>query len=115
MGGAVDSSAAMDAAAQMRKATLKASSGMAGLVQNRKVFGIAMFACLGGYVISLILLIPRAGLILRRLLYGYNQVSGNIRHERFVGKADVLPSVDQGVFSGVCESLNCDIQYNMPY
>ncbi|RHZ55293.1 hypothetical protein CDV55_102545 [Aspergillus turcosus] len=55
MGGAVDSSAAMDAAAQMRKATLKASSGMAGLVQNRKVFGIAMFACLGG------------------LLYGYNQ------------------------------------------
>ncbi|GFF96297.1 quinate permease [Aspergillus udagawae] len=55
MGGAVDSSAAMDAAAQMRKAALKGSSGMAGLVQNRKVFGIAMFACLGG------------------LLYGYNQ------------------------------------------
>ncbi|KAF7116764.1 hypothetical protein CNMCM5793_005321 [Aspergillus hiratsukae] len=55
MGGAVDSTAAMDAAAQMRKASLKASSGMAGLVQNRKVFGIALFACLGG------------------LLYGYNQ------------------------------------------
>lgn len=48
MGGAVDSSAAMDAAAQMRKAALKGSSGMAGLVQNRKVFGIALFACLGG-------------------------------------------------------------------
>ncbi|KAF4263327.1 hypothetical protein KXW98_008610 [Aspergillus fumigatus] len=55
MGGVADSSAAMDAAAQMRKAALKGSSGMAGLVQNRKVFGIAMFACLGG------------------LLYGYNQ------------------------------------------
>jgi hypothetical protein len=53
MGGAADSSAAMDAAAQMRKAALKGSSGMAGLVQNRKVFGIAMFACLGGYVHSL--------------------------------------------------------------
>ncbi|EAW08376.1 sugar porter family MFS transporter [Aspergillus clavatus NRRL 1] len=55
MGGAVDSSAAMDAAAQARRAALRGSSGMAGLVQNRKVFGIAMFACLGG------------------LLYGYNQ------------------------------------------
>jgi hypothetical protein len=53
MGGVADSSAAMDAAAQMRKAALKGSSGMAGLVQNRKVFGIAMFACLGGYVHSL--------------------------------------------------------------
>ncbi|KAF7157451.1 hypothetical protein CNMCM5623_001712 [Aspergillus felis] len=55
MGGVADSSAAMDAAAQMRRAALKGSSGMAGLVQNRKVFGIALFACLGG------------------LLYGYNQ------------------------------------------
>ncbi|KAH8431781.1 sugar porter family MFS transporter [Aspergillus melleus] len=54
MGGA-DTSAAMDAAAQIRKATLRSPSGFAGLVQNRKVFGVAMFACLGG------------------LLYGYNQ------------------------------------------
>ncbi|PLB45113.1 sugar transporter [Aspergillus steynii IBT 23096] len=45
----------MDAAAQIRKATLRSPSGFAGLVQNRKVFGVAMFACLGG------------------LLYGYNQ------------------------------------------
>ncbi|KAK1145931.1 hypothetical protein N8T08_003878 [Aspergillus melleus] len=54
MGGA-DTSAAMDAAAQIRKAALRSPSGFAGLVQNRKVFGVAMFACLGG------------------LLYGYNQ------------------------------------------
>lgn len=47
MGGA-DTSAAMDAAAQIRKATLRSPSGFAGLVQNRKVFGVAMFACLGG-------------------------------------------------------------------
>ncbi|KAF9886813.1 hypothetical protein FE257_011060 [Aspergillus nanangensis] len=55
MGGAADTSAAMDAAAEIRKAKLRSSSGMAGLIQNRKVFGIALFACLGG------------------LLYGYNQ------------------------------------------
>ncbi|KKK17341.1 MFS sugar transporter [Aspergillus rambellii] len=55
MGGGGDTSAAMDAAAQIRKASLRASSGFRGLVQNRKVFGVAMFACLGG------------------LLYGYNQ------------------------------------------
>ncbi|KAL5365376.1 sugar transporter [Aspergillus floccosus] len=54
MGGA-DTSAAMDAAAKIRKAKLRSPSGPAALVQNRKVFGIAMFACLGG------------------LLYGYNQ------------------------------------------
>ncbi|KKK25164.1 MFS sugar transporter [Aspergillus ochraceoroseus] len=49
MGGGGDTSAAMDAAAQIRKASLRASSGFRGLVQNRKVFGVAMFACLGGY------------------------------------------------------------------
>jgi hypothetical protein len=47
MGGA-DTSAAMDAAAKIRKAKLRSPSGPAALVQNRKVFGIAMFACLGG-------------------------------------------------------------------
>ncbi|KAL4995773.1 general substrate transporter [Aspergillus recurvatus] len=55
MGGAGDTSAALDAAAQIRKVNLKASSGLPGLIQNKKVFGVAMFACLGG------------------LLYGYNQ------------------------------------------
>ncbi|KAB8074673.1 general substrate transporter [Aspergillus leporis] len=55
MGGGGDTSAAMDAAAQIRKVALKNSSGLAGLIQNRKVFGVALFACLGG------------------LLYGYNQ------------------------------------------
>ncbi|KAF7588630.1 hypothetical protein BBP40_005441 [Aspergillus hancockii] len=54
-GGGGDASAAMDAAAQIRKDNLKNSSGLAGLIQNRKVFGVALFACLGG------------------LLYGYNQ------------------------------------------
>ncbi|KAL4887719.1 general substrate transporter [Aspergillus karnatakaensis] len=55
MGGAGDTGATMDAAAQVRRANLRASSGLAGLIQNKKVFGVALFACLGG------------------LLYGYNQ------------------------------------------
>ncbi|KAL2823164.1 general substrate transporter [Aspergillus cavernicola] len=55
MGGAADTTAAMDAAAQIRQANLRAKTGLPGLIQNRKVFGVAMFACLGG------------------LLYGYNQ------------------------------------------
>lgn len=45
--------AAMNAAALARRQALAGPSGPAGLVQNMKVFGIAMFACLGGYVISL--------------------------------------------------------------
>jgi hypothetical protein len=52
MGGGGDTSAAMDAAAQIRKVALKNSSGLAGLIQNRKVFGVALFACLGGYICS---------------------------------------------------------------
>ncbi|KAL3481200.1 general substrate transporter [Aspergillus californicus] len=55
MGGAGDTTAAMDAAAQIRQANLRAKSGMPGWIQNRKVFGVARFACMGG------------------LLYGYNQ------------------------------------------
>jgi hypothetical protein len=53
MGGAGDTSAALDAAAQIRKVNLKASSGLPGLIQNKKVFGVAMFACLGGYYSNL--------------------------------------------------------------
>ncbi|KAK2797971.1 hypothetical protein FQN51_008150 [Onygenales sp. PD_10] len=52
---AVEASAAMNAAAAARKQILAGPSGPRGLVQNKKVFGIATFACLGG------------------LLYGYNQ------------------------------------------
>ncbi|KAJ9270163.1 hypothetical protein DTO212C5_3657 [Paecilomyces variotii] len=54
MGGA-DTTVALNAAATARKQALAGPSGPAGLVQNAKVFGIALFACLGG------------------LLYGYNQ------------------------------------------
>jgi hypothetical protein len=52
MGGGADTSAAMNAAAQVRQVNLRAPSGFQGLVQNRKVFGIALFACLGGYVVN---------------------------------------------------------------
>jgi hypothetical protein len=44
-----------DQAALQRRLELQGSSGPAALVRNRKVFGIACFACMGG------------------LLYGYNQ------------------------------------------
>ncbi|KAL1848643.1 hypothetical protein Plec18170_007953 [Paecilomyces lecythidis] len=54
MGGA-DTTVALNAAATARKQALAGPTGPAGLVQNAKVFGIALFACLGG------------------LLYGYNQ------------------------------------------
>ncbi|KAL2007902.1 hypothetical protein VTN00DRAFT_7884 [Thermoascus crustaceus] len=54
MGGS-DPTVTMNAAALARKEALAGPSGFAGLVQNRKVFGVALFACLGG------------------LLYGYNQ------------------------------------------
>ena len=45
----------LEVAAAARRAQLQGASGPAALVRNRKVFGIACFACLGG------------------LLYGYNQ------------------------------------------
>lgn len=44
-----------EAAAIIRQRMLNTKSGAAGLLANGKVFGLAMFACLGG------------------LLYGYNQ------------------------------------------
>lgn len=49
------SAAGADSAAVLRRKALAGPSGPAGLVQNAKVFGMALFACLGG------------------LLYGYNQ------------------------------------------
>lgn len=49
MAGDVDASSALNAAALVRKQAPR-PSGPAGLVQNGKVFGIAVFACLGGYV-----------------------------------------------------------------
>lgn len=48
MGGA-DTTVALSAAATARKQALAGPTGPAGLVQNAKVFGIALFACLGGY------------------------------------------------------------------
>lgn len=54
MGGA-DASAGMEAAAMARRQALAGKTGPAGLMQNLKVFSIALFACIGG------------------LLYGYNQ------------------------------------------
>lgn len=54
MAGGGDAGAeAMNAAALARRQALAGPSGPAGLLQNMKVFGIAMFACLGGYAISL--------------------------------------------------------------
>ncbi|PGH16033.1 hypothetical protein AJ79_02013 [Helicocarpus griseus UAMH5409] len=53
--GAVDATAALNAASNARKQALAGPSGPAGLIQNKKVVGVALFACLGG------------------LLYGYNQ------------------------------------------
>jgi len=53
MGGAADTTVTMNAAALARKEALAGPSGFAGLVQNRKVFGVALFACLGGYVLQL--------------------------------------------------------------
>ena len=53
MGGPVSSGAGGDMS-ERRKA-LSGPSGPRGLIQNARVFGIALFACLGG------------------LLYGYNQ------------------------------------------
>lgn len=53
---AVAAGSQFDAAAAARRQALQGSSGPAALVKNRRVFGIACFACLGG------------------LLYGYNQV-----------------------------------------
>lgn len=52
-GGGDAGAAAMNAAALARRQALAGPSGPAGLMQNLKVFGIAMFACLGGYVFSL--------------------------------------------------------------
>lgn len=49
MVGGDEASSALNAAALARKQALARPSGPAGLVQNAKVFGIAVFACLGGY------------------------------------------------------------------
>ncbi|KAL4778855.1 general substrate transporter [Aspergillus varians] len=89
MGGAGDTSAAMDAAAHIRKVNLKASSGLAGLIQNKKVFGVALFACLGG------------------LLYGYNQgvFSGVLvmhSFEQHMGEA-VTNSTKKGWLTSILE------------
>lgn len=54
MGGPVSSSVG-DATVSARRKALLGPSGPRGLIQNARVFGIALFACLGG------------------LLYGYNQ------------------------------------------
>jgi hypothetical protein len=53
MAGGGDTGAAMNAAALARRQALAGPSGPAGLLENMKVFGIAMFACLGGYVNSI--------------------------------------------------------------
>jgi hypothetical protein len=55
MGGAVEAGVGSDKAAMLRRQKLSGPSGPAGLVANKKVLGIAVFACLGGF------------------LYGYNQ------------------------------------------
>ena len=55
MGGAVEAGVGADKAAMIRRQKLAGPSGPAGLVANQKVAGIAIFACLGGF------------------LYGYNQ------------------------------------------
>ena len=54
MAGGDAGAAAMNAAALARKEALAGPSGPAGLLQNMKVFGIAMFACLGGYMFALL-------------------------------------------------------------
>lgn len=55
MGGAVEAGVGADKAAMIRRQKLSGPSGPAGLIANKKVAGIAIFACLGGF------------------LYGYNQ------------------------------------------
>ena len=40
----------LDAAALARRQALTGASGPMALVTNRKVFGVACFACLGGFV-----------------------------------------------------------------
>lgn len=50
MAGGGEASAALNAAAAARKQVLARPSGPRGLVSNLKVFGIAVFACLGGSV-----------------------------------------------------------------
>lgn len=44
--------AGQDNAALIRRQALAGPSGPAGLIQNAKVFGMALFACLGGYLQS---------------------------------------------------------------
>lgn len=44
--------AGQDNAALIRRKALAGPSGPAGLIQNAKVFGMALFACLGGYLQS---------------------------------------------------------------
>ncbi|KAK2781460.1 hypothetical protein FQN53_000551 [Emmonsiellopsis sp. PD_33] len=88
---AVEASAAMNAAAAARKQILAGPSGPRGLVQNKKVFGIATFACLGG------------------LLYGYNQgvFSGVLvmkAFERHMGDAVKNPT-KKGWLTGIVPAI----------
>ncbi|KAK2765377.1 hypothetical protein FQN54_008223 [Arachnomyces sp. PD_36] len=88
-GGGDAGAAAMNAAALARRQALAGPSGPAGLMQNLKVFGIAMFACLGG------------------LLYGYNQgvFSGVLAmnsFERHMGDA-VTNSTKKGWLTAILE------------
>ncbi|KAF9450915.1 general substrate transporter [Macrolepiota fuliginosa MF-IS2] len=73
-GGAVGNDSSL---ATTRRRALAGKSGWAGLVQNRKIFAIAVFASLGG------------------LLYGYNQASFLLTY------TTPLADMTQGVFSGV--------------
>lgn len=80
------SAAGADSAAVLRRKALAGPSGPAGLVQNAKVFGMALFACLGGYddhEIDHFFENSNTDFDEFRLLYGYNQ----------------------GVFSGVCKCI----------
>lgn len=69
------SNSIVDASGVARRQALSGASGPAALVKNARVFGIACFACLGGWVTLLrheqIQAITE--LISRSFVYGYNQ------------------------------------------
>ena len=71
---AVDSGAGFGEAAAARRQALSGGSGPVALIKNIKVFGLACFACLGGWVFTI--MVYRAKNLrsmLRSFVYGYNQ------------------------------------------
>lgn len=89
MGGPVSSGAGADVAITARRKALAGPSGPRGLIHNARVFGIALFACLGG------------------LLYGYNQgVFGGVLAMHSFGRhlgEDVTNPTKKGWLTAILE------------